>query len=313
MRPSKERRARAGVRTARGTKQKTNMLVSKILFTEALQADRLRLTAVGPARWPAAAHGTRPTVPAIGAAILLHVAACALTLAFVREPPAPSPPDDQPVTLVFQPPEAPPSPAAEPAAPTEAPAPPEAAAPPPEPPPEPPQAAAAPPETPPPAVEQPPEPARPPPPPRAEARPVPPAKPPPVYRPAGKVKSAEPARVAEPSRTAEPSAAPHPAPQAAEAPIAADWQRSLAAWLAAHKVYPELARRRGVEGSVGLRFTADRSGRVLNVSLVSSAGSPLLDTAAEKMVGDATLPPFPAGMPQQTATVAVTIRYALSN
>jgi protein TonB len=285
------------------------MLVSKILFSEPIQADRLPLTAVGGIRWPGAARGTRCPVLAIGAAIMLHIAACALTLAFVREPPVPSPPDDQPVTLVFEPPEAPPSPAAEPAAAPEAP--PEVVAPPPQPP----HAVAAPPETPAPAIEQPLEPAQPAPPPRAEANPIEPPKPPPVHRPAARAKSAWPARIAGPpaSATAEPSVAPRPAQPAIETPIGADWQRSLATWLAAHKVYPELARRRGVEGSVGLRFTADRSGRVLNVSLVSSAGSPLLDAAAERMVSDATLPPFPAGMPQQTATLTVTIRYALSN
>nr|WP_294504507.1 energy transducer TonB [uncultured Rhodopila sp.] len=269
------------------------MLVSKILFSEPLEADRLPLMAAKASRWPAAGLRTRPPLLAIGAAILLHVASCLLTLAFVREPPAPSPPDDQTVTLVFEPPEAPPPPAPEPAAMPEAPR--EAVVPPPPPP----DASAEVPE--------------PPPPPRAEAKPLEPPKPSPVRRPAAKARTTEPARVAEPSKTAEPLAAPRPAPPAAEAPIAADWQRSLAAWLAAHKVYPELARRRGVEGSVGLRFTADRSGRVLSVSLVSSAGSPLLDAAAEKMVGDATLPPFPAGMPQQIATLTVTIRYALSN
>jgi protein TonB len=280
------------------------MLVSKILFTDPLEADRLALTAAGDVRWPGAAHGTRPPVLAIGAAILLHVAVCALTLAFVREPPTPSPPQDQTVTLVFEPPEAPPYPAAEPAASPEVPRPPEAV--------EHPDAMA--PETPARTVEQPPEPAQPPSPaPRAEEKPAAPPKPPPVHRPVAKTKFAEPARIAEPSRTADATVAPRPSQPAAEAPIGADWQRSLAAWLAAHKVYPELARRRREEGSVGLRFTADRSGRVLNVSVVSSAGSPLLDSAAEKMVADATVPPFPAGMPQQTATLTVTIRYALAN
>jgi protein TonB len=296
-------------------KQKTDMLVSNILFIEPLGADRLPLTAAGAVRWPGAARRARPPVLAIGAAILLHAMAFGLTLAFVREPPAPSPPDEQPIELVFEPPEAPPSPAAEPAAPAEAPAPPdvpalpEAAALPPQSP----QADAAPPEPSAPTIEQ--QPPEPPPPPRAEAKPKAPPAPPPMHRPAAKaVSSAEPARGAEPARMAAPPAAPHPAaPPAADPPIATDWQRSLAAWLASHKVYPELARRRGVEGSVGLRFTADRSGRVLNVSLLSSAGSPLLDAAAEKMVSDATLPPFPAGMPQQTATLTVTIRYALSN
>jgi protein TonB len=293
-------------------KQNTEMLVSKILFSEPLEADRLPLMAGGDMRWPGAAHGARLPVLAIGAAIFLHIAAGALALVFVREPPAPSPPEDQTVTLVFEPPQAPPSPTPEPAAAPEAP--PQAVAPPPEPP----AAVAPPPETPPPAVpaiEQPTEPAPPPPPPRADAKPLEPAKPPPVHRPAARAKSVEPAQVAgQPAPpTAEPSAAQRPAQPAAEAPISADWQRSLATWLAVHKVYPELARRRGMEGSVGLRFTVDRSGRVLNVSLVSSAGSPLLDASAEKMVGDATLPPFPAGMPQQTATMTVTIRYALSN
>jgi periplasmic protein TonB len=83
--------------------------------------------------------------------------------------------------------------------------------------------------------------------------------------------------------------------------------------MAAHKTYPELARRRGQQGSVGLRFTADRSGRVLSVSLVRSAGSDTLDSAAEAMVRNATLPPFPATMTQQTATVTVAIRYALED
>nr|WP_294563084.1 energy transducer TonB [uncultured Rhodopila sp.] len=284
------------------------MLVSKILFTEPLQADRLPLTAAGAVRWPGAARGTRRPLRAIAAAMMLHVTACALTLAFIREPPAPSPPDDQTVTLVFAAPEALPPPAAEPATPPDASVRPEATSLPPEPP----ATEAAPRETPPPAIAQPPEPP-PPAPPRAEAKPVAPPKPPPNHRPAATARSAQPARVAEPSRAAEPAAAPHPAPAAAEAPVAADWQRSVAGWLAAHKVYPELALRRRVEGTVGLRFTADRSGRVLTVSLVSSAGSPLLDAAAEKMVGEATLPPFPAGMPQQTATLTVPIRYALSN
>ncbi len=83
--------------------------------------------------------------------------------------------------------------------------------------------------------------------------------------------------------------------------------------MAAHKVYPELARRRGEQGNVELRFTADRSGRVLSVSLVRGAGSDLLDSAAVAMVRNATLPPFPASMPQQTASVTVTIHYALTN
>jgi outer membrane biosynthesis protein TonB len=46
---------------------------------------------------------------------------------------------------------------------------------------------------------------------------------------------------------------------------------------------------------------------------VHSAGSPLLDAAAEAMVKGATLPPFPAAMPQDSVTITVRIRYALTN
>lgn len=306
------------------------MLRYNIPLLESRDAERLfgaPVTAAGAMRWPGAGRGKRPPMTAIGAAMLLHVAACLLALAYVRVP-QPPPPEEQAITLVFEPPAAPPAAAPESAPPpaeTEPPAPPdvvteppplpEAVAPPPEPPPPPlePQS--------PPPIEATPAPAEPPPPPpvlQPEAKPREPSKPvpPPVaHKPMSRPKPAAPARVTEaPADTAaEASPAARPTQPAAVTPIPADWQHSLAAWLAAHKTYPELARQRGVEGSVALRFTADRSGRVLSVSVVRSAGSPVLDAAAEAMVRDATLPPFPAGMPQQTATVTVAIRYALTN
>jgi periplasmic protein TonB len=97
------------------------------------------------------------------------------------------------------------------------------------------------------------------------------------------------------------------------APINADWQRALAAWLAAHKVYPDQARREGVEGTVELRFTIDRWGRVQQVERVHSAGSSVLDAAAESMLRGATLPPLPPTMPQDKVTMTVRIHYRLTN
>lgn len=104
-----------------------------------------------------------------------------------------------------------------------------------------------------------------------------------------------------------------PPPAAAGAPIAAAWQRSLADWLAEHKTYPEAARRTGTEGGVIVRFTVDRAGRVLDVQLVRSSGSAVLDTAAQAILRDATLPPFTTGMAQDRVTVTVQIRYTLEN
>jgi periplasmic protein TonB len=103
-----------------------------------------------------------------------------------------------------------------------------------------------------------------------------------------------------------------PPHEGAEAPIPIAWQHALAAWLAAHKTYPDAARRAGDEGVVVLRFTADRSGHVLDAVLMRGSGSPALDAAAEAMVRGADLPPFAAGMAQNTVTVTMQIRYALS-
>jgi TonB family protein len=61
-----------------------------------------------------------------------------------------------------------------------------------------------------------------------------------------------------------------------------------------------------------LRFTVERSGLVHDVMLVRSAGSPVLDAAAEAMVRGATLPAFTATMPQDRITVTVQVHYALT-
>jgi len=291
-------------------------------------------------RWPGLRPRRRPAVAALAAALVLHAAVFALALVFVRAQPR-APLEDEAVQLVFAPPATQAAPENSPTATEATPAPeptPQAVTPPPET--EPPSAPAVQaPEPTPQAVTPPTEPqqsvepaARPPePPPTETAMPPLPEPPPPPPRPEPVERLARPPKpelraprrtnvVAKPgapaTREAQPgssASAAAPAQPAVEVPIAADWQRELAAWMAAHKTYPELARRRGQQGSVELRFTADRSGRVLSVSLVRSAGSDLLDSAAEAMVRNATLPPFPPTMTQQTVTVTVTIRYSLED
>ena len=83
------------------------------------------------------------------------------------------------------------------------------------------------------------------------------------------------------------------------------------AWLQAHKTYPEAARMEGAEGRVVLRFTASRDGRVLQVAVVQPSGSRVLDEAAETLLRGARLPPFPASMAQDTATVTLPLTYQL--
>ncbi len=85
----------------------------------------------------------------------------------------------------------------------------------------------------------------------------------------------------------------------------------MGSWLAAHKHYPERARQRGDEGTVGIRFTVDAGGRVLDVAVTRSSGSSLLDDAARDMLAGQRVPPFPASMTLAQIALPVSIRFQL--
>jgi len=115
-----------------------------------------------------------------------------------------------------------------------------------------------------------------------------------------------------PSAPAQTAMAPTPVPAPVPSPEAsAGYRALLSAWLESHKRYPDAARQRGEEGRAVLRFSVDRSGRVLDYAVTSSSGYPDLDQSVEEMMRGATLPPFPAGMPQPIMQVSVTIRFSL--
>ena len=79
-----------------------------------------------------------------------------------------------------------------------------------------------------------------------------------------------------------------------------------------YKTYPEQARRQGIEGSVTLRFSVDRGGHVVDVTVLRGSGSPILDSAAEAMLRNAMLPP-PAPATQDRMAVSVQIHYKLAD
>ena len=259
-------------------------------------------------------------------------AACLVALALflsTKPPPLMQPTTKGGIEVVFEP--APPK--QEPT-----PAPPEAS-PPPEPErvpprPEPPVVAA----EPPPPEPPPPEPPPPePPPPQPEAPVVtsepPPPPPPPPQKPVVKKvpkpvprhqEASQPTQAYAPTPPPQLPAAPAPSapPQTAMAPTtvpasvpspeaSAGYRALLSAWLESHKRYPDAARQRGEEGRAVLRFSVDRSGRVIDFAVTSSSGYPDLDQSIEEMMRGATLPPFPAGMPQREMQVSVTIRFSL--
>lgn len=102
-----------------------------------------------------------------------------------------------------------------------------------------------------------------------------------------------------------------PAPLAEEERSSPVWLANVTEWLLAHRSYPEMARRLGRQGTVLVRFTVDREGHVLDVSLAQGSGSELLDQAAQALLRNAHLPPFPPDMRLPRQSVTVPIRYRL--
>jgi protein TonB len=101
---------------------------------------------------------------------------------------------------------------------------------------------------------------------------------------------------------------PAPAPPERSSP---SWLAGVSAWLLAHRSYPEMARPLWQQGTVVVHFTVDREGHVLDVSLMHGSGTEALDQAAQELLRNARLPPFPADMKLPQQSVTVPIRYRL--
>ena len=102
-----------------------------------------------------------------------------------------------------------------------------------------------------------------------------------------------------------------PVPRVEEAQTSPSWFDGVNKWLLAHRSYPETARRLGEQGTAVVRFTVDREGHVLDVILVEGSGSSALDQAAQALLRNARLPPFPSDMVAPVRTITVPIHYRL--
>jgi protein TonB len=156
---------------------------------------------------------------------------------------------------------------------------------------------------------------------KPEPLPVPPPAPPPASARQASIprKAFAPPRRVSPGATASPdwpssvSPAAEPTPPSSPATtVSGAWRQALAAWLAEHKTYPDEARRQGIEGNVTLRFGVDRSGHVIEVTVLRGSGSGILDSAAETMLSNAMLPP-PEPAIQDRITISVQVHYKLAN
>jgi protein TonB len=76
------------------------------------------------------------------------------------------------------------------------------------------------------------------------------------------------------------------------------YEQLLAAWLERYKQYPDLARRRGLEGTASLRVAIRRDGSVISAALQAPSHHDVLDRAALDLIHRAE--PFPR-MPNELA------------
>ncbi len=92
-----------------------------------------------------------------------------------------------------------------------------------------------------------------------------------------------------------------------------DYGSRLAAWLNKYKRYPRRAQKLGQQGTVKIRFTIDRTGKVLSSHLLRSSGSELLDREVRSLVYRASpMPPIPKTLARAKLTVTVPIRFSLN-
>ena len=73
-------------------------------------------------------------------------------------------------------------------------------------------------------------------------------------------------------------------------------------------IIPEPARM-GVRGQVGIEFVVERSGRIVRLTQLSSAGMPALDRAAANALQGSDLLPLPGDYPSPSVTMRVTFVY----
>jgi len=89
-----------------------------------------------------------------------------------------------------------------------------------------------------------------------------------------------------------------------------DWRSEVEAWYEAHTYYPAEAAMRGEDGTATVQVTVDRYGRLSNVELAATSGSPRLDAALMGMLRGAQVPPPPPEIPAPITTT-FTLHYML--
>jgi protein TonB len=105
------------------------------------------------------------------------------------------------------------------------------------------------------------------------------------------------------------------APEAETDPeaVRADWAARVQRAVRIARIYPEVARARGLEGRVTLQLVLATDGRLLASQLIGSSGAMSLDRAALETVRRAKYPPLPAGLEAERTPVMVEVVFAGSD
>lgn len=86
------------------------------------------------------------------------------------------------------------------------------------------------------------------------------------------------------------------------------WGSDIRKRIEARKAYPAAAR--GAQGTVTVRLTVSRAGKLLGVSVATSSGDAALDRAAIKAVQSARLPRAPAAVTADSASFTLPMKFA---
>ncbi len=132
--------------------------------------------------------------------------------------------------------------------------------------------------------------------PKPEPKPAP--EPEPVPEPEPQKPLEVPEEAAEPVIQSEPSALEEPSHEISTVDsrmVAAAYERQVAEIIRRNLQYPANARRRGIEGTVLVRFVIEDRGRTADILIVQSSGAPILDRNALETIVKCSFPPPPGG------------------
>jgi periplasmic protein TonB len=103
--------------------------------------------------------------------------------------------------------------------------------------------------------------------------------------------------------------APSPARQSQGGTAASvtSYNRLIVDIISRNRHYPDSARRRGIEGTVDVRLTIDRTGHASDVRVVKTSGAGILDRASVRTIQGCSFPPPPL----DSVTLPITITFRL--